>query len=284
MTNFLAGIVTYNPDLVRLRENLSAVHKQLNRVLLVDNGSHNIDLIEQTGKEYDNVVIIKSEKNEGIAAALNIIGDYALKNGFPWFLTLDQDSVISKNLIKEYKKYITLDSVGMLTCVIKDRNYDYDNKIFENDNYKEVKKNITSGSLVNTEVFEKNIRFDESLFIDNVDFDFSMKMRKHGYKIYRIKFEGILHEIGQAETHHLFGITVNTLNHNSFRRYYIARNNIIVAKRYKFFDLSYKYIILEFINFFKVVLFEKNKKEKILASLKGYLDGIKYKDNSKKEK
>ena len=50
--NVLAGIVTYNPDMDNLRANLAAVAPQVGAVLLVDNGSSNVENIEHLAAEY----------------------------------------------------------------------------------------------------------------------------------------------------------------------------------------------------------------------------------------
>ena len=42
-----AGIVTYNPEIERLQENLKAASKQVDFVLIYDNASKNIDEIEK---------------------------------------------------------------------------------------------------------------------------------------------------------------------------------------------------------------------------------------------
>ena len=65
-----AGIVTYNPDLQRLTENLDAVTKQVRRVVVVDNGSENIDRIRTLVEKYQNLGIISNKKNLGIAKHL----------------------------------------------------------------------------------------------------------------------------------------------------------------------------------------------------------------------
>ena len=55
----LAGIVTYNPDIKRLNENIIALLKQVKHVYIVDNGSHNILEIENLITSYKNIIINK---------------------------------------------------------------------------------------------------------------------------------------------------------------------------------------------------------------------------------
>ena len=42
---YIAGIVLYNPDLGRLKENIESICKQVDKVILIDNGSDNICLL-----------------------------------------------------------------------------------------------------------------------------------------------------------------------------------------------------------------------------------------------
>lgn len=70
---YIAGIVLYNPDLGRLKENIESICKQVDKVILIDNGSDNIREIEDLIKEYLNCILLKNGENMGIAYALNQI-------------------------------------------------------------------------------------------------------------------------------------------------------------------------------------------------------------------
>ena len=77
---YIAGIVLYNPDLGRLKENIESICKQVDKVILIDNGSDNIREIEDLIKEYLNCILLKNGENMGIAYALNQILKYAYEN------------------------------------------------------------------------------------------------------------------------------------------------------------------------------------------------------------
>lgn len=47
-----AGIITYHPDIVRLRENVNAVIDQVQEIFIVDNGSENLKEIEALIEDY----------------------------------------------------------------------------------------------------------------------------------------------------------------------------------------------------------------------------------------
>jgi rhamnosyltransferase len=66
----------------------------------------------------------------GIAKALRQVMIYSINNKYDWVLTLDQDSIPSKDLIRNYIRYIdTLKNIGAMTCIIKDRNFKNDEMV-----------------------------------------------------------------------------------------------------------------------------------------------------------
>ena len=146
----LAGIVTYNPDVARLKENLDAVLEQCKNIVIFDNGSKNNADIKNLINRYDaKINLIEKRENLGIAEALKSIMLYAIDNCYSWVLTLDQDSVVMQNLVEKYLKYVNMDTVGALTCNIIDRNF----KIYENRNSEilDVVYCITSGCFMSVE-------------------------------------------------------------------------------------------------------------------------------------
>ena len=60
VTRISASIVTFNPDIDRLKENLDAISSQVHAVYLVDNGSENADEIASLVKGYDKLVLTPS--------------------------------------------------------------------------------------------------------------------------------------------------------------------------------------------------------------------------------
>lgn len=194
-----AGIVTYNPDIVRLQENMDAVINQVDHLILVDNASINKDKWLEKLANIEKVTIIQNDSNQGIAAALNQILNCSESLGCEWTLTLDEDSVVPANMIEEYEKYIDMDRVAMIVPVIEDRTMeviDADGAIKMSHEY--VDTAITSGTLMKNEIWKEVGRFTEKLFIDYVDFDYCMKLKKAQYKILRVNTVHLLHELGNA--------------------------------------------------------------------------------------
>lgn len=268
-----AGIVLFNPDINRLKENISAVIVQCAHVYLVDNGSNNIDEVKKLLNQYNHskVSVLCNMENQGIAKALNQLASEAQKGGFDWILTLDQDSVAPSNIIEEFEKYTNNLNTGMLCPVICDRNKGV--VVEAKDNYKEIDECITSGSLLNIKAWRKIGGLDESMFIDGVDFDICYRLRKNGYKILCIQSVVLLHELGRIVYHRFIFWKVLVKNHSAFRKFYIARNTVYLAR--KEHTNIIKAILQNVKLFLIVVCYEDDKWKKSKKILQGTIDGFK---------
>lgn len=269
----LAGIVTYNPDITRLRENIEAISGQVDEVAIFDNGSNNSFEIKELQNEYD-ISIIFSKQNTGIAFALNKLAEYSLNKNYEWLLTLDGDSVVYPNLVLNYKKYVELPNIGQLSCKRKDRNINA-NIETKNKGPKKVKYAITSASLIKLEALKECGGFDNQLFIDWVDNEICCALRKAGYETYEMDYIGLLQEMGHAKKVRFLNKTFYRPNYSPIRYYYNARNSVFVSRLYPNEESTLSIIF----NQLKVIvlnfLYEKEKKEKFKAILNGLFDGMK---------
>jgi len=271
-----AGIILFNPDLLRLKENIAAIHQQVDLLVFIDNHSDNIHLIEREYGDYENITILKNEENFGIAKALNQAMLFCQSKGYTWVLTLDQDSICPSNLIEEYTKYLDLPKVAILSPVIDDRNMRESSTVpHSTDDYEEIEKCITSATLTNVDIWEKLDGFDESMFIDLVDFEYCMRILQSGYKILRVNTVILLHEVGRITQPKFLFWDLIILNHSPFRKYYIARNIIYLAKKHR----TPGGIIMAYLRTIKLLLqtevYEDDKAKKGLAILKGIRSGWK---------
>lgn len=79
-----AGIVLYNPDINRLKDNINSIIEQVDCIYMQDNGSSNIALIEELMKNYTSTILLKNGINRGIAWALNRLCERSLVDGYQW--------------------------------------------------------------------------------------------------------------------------------------------------------------------------------------------------------
>ena len=270
--NVLAGIVTYNPDRERLKLCVSSVSGQTGGTVIFDNGSEDTDIIDSLEAVYKGSVdIIRSSANKGIAFALASIMDYARQNGYAWVLSLDQDSVLTDNTVDNYlirandSRYT---DAGMFTCLIKDRNFSDEKYEFQKESVIEVLFCITSGSFMNVEKYFKTDGYDESFFIDCVDFDICYNLRKNHYKIYRIDHPGLLHEVGRGENRRFLWRKIVVYNKKPERIFYLTRNTVWLYKKYSEYTLPLL-IKTEMAILARIMLYEDSKREKLSEFVRG---------------
>lgn len=270
----IAGVVLYNPDVKRLQENIKAIRSQVDKLILVDNGSSDSSYLKAL--ELSEYAYIRNEMNLGIAHALNQILCFSYDEGYEWALTLDQDSIVSANLIETYKEFANKETVGIVCCKTKDRNF----KTLHQDELRydeEVKYCITSASLTNVNAWKKVGGFDDQMFIDWVDWDICIALRHAGYKIIRTEKTYINHELGtRTRMKHIGNHQFLILNRSPFRYYYVFRNWIYIARKWK--EESVLIHLLQNIKWLLIIiLFESNKWANMKVFVRGTWDGLKMK-------
>ena len=282
MCKVAAIIISYNPD-NNLLDSINLLINQVEKIIIVDNGSEsqkkkNINLI----KDIDNkkIEVIFNEENLGIATALNIGVKEALKQGYNWILTMDQDSKASSNMVeKMLEVYNKIDERERKEILSIFPNFvdERIQSIEENsnmDSYEYVDADITSGNLLRAEVFDKVGFFDDSLFIDLVDTDFCMRLNEKNIKMIKVRDAILYHSLGESQSvKSIFG-KFNTSNHSALRRYYMTRNRFYTWEKYKdlnSFTLNRDKSLFKK-EFVKIILGEKDKVNKIKMVFKGYKD------------
>lgn len=241
-SKYAVVIVTFQPDIERVVHNVKALQKQGFFVVIVDNFSKNIkEIKEKSGCDK----LIELSENKGIAAALNAGMRAAVENGAEWTLSLDQDTMVADNLLEEYKKNTSLSDVGALCPAIEKRG----EGIIGHPGKKpeEVKKCPTSGFFISTDAWNRVGEYDEWMFIDYVDYDIETRLRKIGFRIYRVNTTKIIQELGKLSVNRFFyGIGkllhvkkicnfATTYNHSPFRNYYFVRNGLYYINKHKDF-------------------------------------------------
>jgi len=270
----IAIIVTHNSDIERLKNNLSAIIKQVDDILIIDNGSTNVKDIQGL-TELFSCMITANKQNRGISRALNQGLEYATLHGFEYVLTLDQDSISSKGMVEELKKgFFKNDNIAIIGPEIQDLNKG--EEIQPSDEFIYVSSLITSGSLCNVAKLKSVGGFDDRLFIDCVDFEICWRLRLNGYLIAKNKNVILKHSIGKRTKKRFIYRDVYVLNHNAIRAYYMARNRIYILKKYR--SLQGVNLPKELFGLFKrcggIVLYESDKYNKMISTIKGIRDGL----------
>ena len=125
----------------------------------------------------------------------------------------------------------------------------------------------------------------EELFIDMVDYDFCLKARLNKYNIVTSEKALLMHELGNIKSKKIFNKEIKYTNHSPIRRYYITRNRRILHFMYKqyFNEFLKKELTYSKKEMIKVILFEKQKIEKIKMYFKAIVDYNKWKKKYNKK-
>lgn len=266
-----AGIVSYNPEITRLEQNIKAIIGQVEKVVIFDNGSINQKEVYRLSNE--KTVILSSEKNLGIAAALNYLMKYCEDNNILWMLSLDQDSICPSNYVIDMMPYLSLDKkIGIVAPVINDRNIGIVGHL-PKEKYMNVNTCITSGAFVRVDIWKCVNGYDEYMFIDSVDFEFCYKVRKLGYKIIQIRDVQLVHELGNSKKCKFLFWKISINGHSAFRKYYISRNNIYYPLKHKLWLHLIRGNLRNLFLLITVMLYEADKQEKIQSIFKGWIAG-----------
>tara|TARA_E500000178_G_C16978119_1_gene734380 strand:+ start:860 stop:1780 length:921 start_codon:yes stop_codon:yes gene_type:complete len=275
--NIFAIVVTYHPD-EGLYERIALIRNQVDKVLIVDNNS-SIDclkMISRISKDLD-VDVIKNKSNLGVAEALNQGFRFAeiLNKNYSWILTLDQDSSCCSNLIS----YLSLtfqqcpfkNEIGIIGTNYKEKTTGriLHKKTQENQDWEEVKNLPTSGCLTSFNAFCNVGEFRKDLFIDYVDTEYCMRIRRHGYKVLISSKVGMVHPLGyyrKSKLHNWLRGTPMITNYDPLRHYYWTRNGTRLIYENIWRDIKWSInetYYLFFRRIITVLLFEENKIIKI---------------------
>jgi rhamnosyltransferase len=288
----IAGIVTFEPDIDRLRENIEAISPQVPLVIIYDNGSTNNAAISDLTATSPNVLLLRNEINAGIAAALNRLAEDALNHGASFLLTLDQDSVCSPDMVSTLAKELA-DGIGMVTPHIVDRNKqtleDFQRlRLPDIERYRQPARRgaITSGAIVDLAAWSKVGGFDELFFIDYVDYDFNQRLMDAGYSILRVNAAPLLHEVGRATltwlrvprkdlSGHWHLERFFAFGHSPTRCYYKARNRVLFSRKHgRKLGLTHEGIWQIPQQIALTLIFERQRVAKLKGFVRGIWDGL----------
>ncbi len=267
----IAGVVIlYNPDVEDVLKNIKTYLNSIDLLYVIDNSS-------VSHEEYfifsDKISYIANMNNLGVARALNQAATKSIQQGFDYLLTMDQDSFFPTSSIKEYekvfKKIKDLENPAVIGISPKLLNSNLETLI--NSDYEKVNWVITSGSIINLNIYNQLGGFNETLFIDCVDYDYCLRAILAGHKVFKCK-NIILYHIGGSPKL-IMGFHIGL--YSSERIYFIARNSLYLWKTYfkGFPKLITKNIIFSLVFcFLPNIIFANNKKKTLAAFFKGFSD------------
>ncbi|MDL9936855.1 glycosyltransferase [Gordonia sp. ABSL1-1] len=247
----VAVIASFEPagDLLEVLDHVSA---QVDSVVIVDDGSPSL-ATDPTGAVAGvldrcaaaGATVLHTSENRGIAHALNQGVRVALERGAAAVLTLDQDTHLEPDYIERVGDHLDLaSSVGIRRVLASPSriNEDVAPFWFAERGLTLAFEPIQSGLVITREVFDEVGLFDEGLFIDCVETEFYLRARARGAHALVVPGTGIRHRLGRRARwvpprplRWLIrggGAGIEFSEDAPFRHYYIARNRIVLYRKY----------------------------------------------------
>ena len=211
-------IVAYNngDNIGRLLETLFSQSKQLEEIVVVNNASSDAtsEIVKQ---KFPQVTLVENACNMGVGGGYAQGLEYAYQRGYEWVWLLDGDSLPLTSALEELAKAFaglkpTHPKIGMLaSCPVNpSTNEQYGGflwrgrfvalpkRLAESREPFPVDSTVSSGCLVSRIVIEDIGLPRADFFMDFVDHEYNLRVRRNGYEIIFVPASTIYHEIGKS--------------------------------------------------------------------------------------
>lgn len=242
---FCSVTVWYNPDDSNAK-NILTYSSSCDKCYIVDNSDGDNSSL---AAKIPNSVYIPLNRNLGIAAALNAGCSRALKDGFEWCMTMDQDSswdegqaALYFSLCREnagernasfapsaeFATPVSFLGLAKRFCrsLLKGKNAAQPSGGMETPLKESVDYCITSGNVISLEAWKKIGGFYEPFFIDEVDLEFCFRLKENGFEILKFSNCKMKHVLGKPCRSFYPCVS----HHSNERLYYIFRNMLFEKK------------------------------------------------------
>lgn len=196
MGDILAVVVLYESDLFQCSTYKSLLEYCGLTVFVYDNSR-----ISRISQELpDHYIYVHNPNNAGVSAAYNRASQYALVNGFEWILILDQDTIFPHDIISEYRKAICSNpEIQLFAPLIKIDDEYYLSPSIKKHRVSHLTKQavlgklelskfavINSGMLIQIKAFFACGGYNEKVWLDFSDHQFTERFQKHSLYFYVI--------------------------------------------------------------------------------------------------
>ena len=283
----VAVVAAYRPD-PSLTGTVRTLLEQVSHVVVVDDGSPAGSEPVLAAVADAGATVVRQPENTGIAAALNTGVAAARARWNPdFFLTLDQDSQPTDEYVRRgLASFDQATSDGIAVGFVTAASYSgHPIPVLPGHGGGVVHAfdPMQSGFLIPRSTVEKIGPFEEDLFIDGVDSEFTMRTRTAGLAVLVGPGCDIAHDLGQRRPGLLFGRPVKVLGrdmsynyHSPSRVYYIARNGTVLTRRYLLKDP--RWVLRRLIEEFKAHLlrfaFSPGRASLVKAAAAGFRDAL----------
>ena len=245
-----AAVICYRADPKRITQLTDTLCQQVDRVLVIDNDAAQSSLAALC---VDQTLYVPMACNRGTAAAMNCAWQMALKGNAEFLICFDQDSIVGTDLIANLRAWWEIlrnagnrpgavgpawkdPRTGRVLKALRPAGWRRQRVNADTAASTEVDHLITSGCLVHRDTWLTAGPFDEDLFLDYVDIEWSLRARNCGYRFYVTRHAQMRHEIGDRVIS-IFGRSLWV--HQPVRQYLLVRNHLLLWRR-PYIRLSWK--------------------------------------------
>ncbi|HVO28404.1 MAG TPA: glycosyltransferase [Candidatus Paceibacterota bacterium] len=280
MKDRICAILTAYNSSTEIGHSLAAIIPQVTDVVVIDDHSdpEHFAALKKVMASFPSATIIRHPENYGLGNALNHGLRYAQEHGYPWAMTLDDNSIAEPDMVaKMMAAYSALPIGRQDKIAVLAPNYTtLKGPVYHAPEPLPITTTITAGELVKTAIWQQLGGFNETLIIGGIDHDFSFRVIKAGYQTLLIP-SAMLHETPGLipMVHSLFGKSFIVPSYGPWRYYYTYRNNIFLYKKYWRVVPGWiaKNIFSDALNFAKIMIFEENRWQKMRMVSRGVRDG-----------
>jgi len=238
----LAVVSSFRPTL-ELVDHVSRIGAQVDEVFVVDDGSGSEFGVVLAKVEAVGATIVSLAENQGIAAALNAGMRAAAPAPEDLLVTFDQDSAVPEGFIDALVS--TWDAgvaAGVAMGMVSPERFAGINQALpgvDDHGFRHSREPIQSGSLISGEVLATAGFQREELFIDLVDIEYYLRLKRFGLACIVADGLSLPHELGRTFPLTILGRRVRwhgrqlTLSLSTpFRYYYRARSRVVINREY----------------------------------------------------
>lgn len=262
---YCLGIVLYNPR----EESLERIRKYNRSVLFSKIIIYDNSLVSHKEILPPNIIFLRTGKNDGLSKPYNDMIKLAIEADMDYLCLLDQDSDYCILEIEKMIKFLdSCPSTSLHAAVLAPRTYKVGSKrVDRSESITSVKYAINSGSFLNLKIINHlNLRYDERVYIDGVDYDFGWQIRAAGYKSLIYENSVFEQSLGYSSGNSRFS------HHSSVRYYLIAHNRKYIYTKHIGFFLGGSIALLKnLLLIIKILLYEDQKRIKVRYCFKGIL-------------
>lgn len=237
-----AIIVTYFPDTL-FEERLKRISNQVSQCIVIDNSSNTAVQDRLRIISSEKVELLFNSRNIGLGAALNQGVILAKKMHSDYVLFFDQDSQADDDIVEKLREIYDLSKEQVVGVVGANFRSIVSGRLgircAKGRVSREVETVITSGSLLSISVYDAVGPFREDFFIECIDLEYCLRLRRHGYAVVISCRPLMTHAAGKMRETRLFGRSVLLSDHEPRRYYYMMRNFFILMRIYSFSEFSW---------------------------------------------